>query len=62
MTVPATDVTYSVEMSSDITNPASWSSSGTTVESNTSTSLVVRDSSAIGSPPRRFMRLKVTSP
>ena len=58
----ATDVTYSVEVSSDVTNASAWSSSGTTIESNTSTTLVVRDSSVIGSTPRRFLRLKVTSP
>lgn len=58
----ATDVTYVVEVSSDPSNPLSWTSAGTTIESNTSGTLVVRDNSPIGSTARHFMRLRVTSP
>ncbi len=58
----ATDVTFSVEVTNDMTNPLSWTAAGTTVETNTSTTLVVRDNTAIGGVAKRFMRLRVTRP
>ncbi|WP_395737942.1 glycoside hydrolase family 44 protein [Prosthecobacter sp.] len=59
----ATDVTYAVEISTDLSNPAGWTTVGTTVEVNTSTTLQVRDSLPIGTGgPRRFMRVKVVRP
>lgn len=63
LTVPknatATDVTYTVEVSSDLVN---WSSGAayTTIVSETASSLVVRDNAPVSSLSRRFMRLKVT--
>ena len=53
----ATDVTFIVEASSDLTN---WSSSGLIIETNTANQLVVRDSVAITSGVQRFMRVRVT--
>jgi hypothetical protein len=58
----ATDVTFAVQVTSDLANAASWTTAGTAVEANTSTSLIVRDTTPIGSAPRHFMRLRVTSP
>lgn len=56
----ATDVTVTVEATSDPGNPASWSSSGLVIEVNTSNQLVVRDSIPVSPNSRRFMRVKVT--
>lgn len=56
----AADVTYEVQATSDVANPASWSSSGLVIEQNTSTSLTVRDSVPMGGGGKRFMRLKVS--
>ncbi|MFM2165844.1 MAG: hypothetical protein RIS79_215 [Verrucomicrobiota bacterium] len=53
----ATDVTFIVEASSDLTN---WSSAGLLIETNTANQLVVRDSVAITSGVQRFMRVRVT--
>jgi hypothetical protein len=58
----ATDLTYSVEVTNDLTNPASWTTVGTAIESDTSTTLVVRDTAPLGSTAQHFMRLKVTRP
>jgi hypothetical protein len=59
----ATDVTYTVEITDDVSNPASWTTVGTTVEVNTSTTLRVRDNLPIGmGGQRRFMRVKVVRP
>ncbi len=65
LTIPknpaATGVTYSVEATGNITTPASWSSSGLTIEEDTATTLRVRDSVPMGSPGvKRFMRAKVS--
>jgi hypothetical protein len=54
----ATNLTYTVEVASDLTN-GPWTSNGTTVESNTSTGLRVRDDSGSTSSALRFIRLKV---
>jgi hypothetical protein len=63
LTVPknaaATDVTFVVEATSDLSNPLSWSSSGLVTEQDTSTRLIVRDSQPMSSGGTRFMRVKV---
>jgi Calx-beta domain/PKD domain len=63
ITVPknpaATDVTFTVEASSDLVN---WSSAGLIIEANTSTQLRVRDNIPFATGIRRFMRVKVTRP
>ena len=58
----ATDLTYVVEITSDLTNPAAWTTSGIVIESSTSTTLFVRDSNPMSSGAPRFMRLRVTRP
>ena len=55
----ATDVTYAVEVSSDL---VTWTAQDTVIEANTATSLIVRDSIALGLGNRRFIRLRVTGP
>ena len=63
MSVPknpaATDVTFTVEATSDLTNPLSWTSAGLVIETNTSTQLIVRDNVAAGPGVQRFMRVRV---
>ena len=63
LTIPrnasATDLSYTVEISTDLTT---WTTTGTTVEVNNATTLRVRDNLLIGNGPRRFLRLKVTRP
>lgn len=56
----ATDVTYEVQATSDLSNPASWSSAGLIIETNTATQLVVRDNVAVSPGVPRFMRVCVT--
>lgn len=58
----ATDVIYEVQATADLSNPASWSSSGLVIEENTSTTLRVRDNVPVSAGSRRFMRLLVTKP
>jgi hypothetical protein len=58
----ATDVTFTVEATSDLSNPLSWSSAGLIIESNTSTQLIVRDNVPSGPGVQRFMRVKVIRP
>lgn len=55
----ATDVLYSVEVSSDLTN---WSTSEVITVQSTSTTLQVRDTQPTTTANRRFMRLRVTQP
>lgn len=63
ITVPkntaATDVTFTIEATSDLGNPSSWSSAGLVTEQDTATQLIVRDSQPMSSGVRRFMRVKV---
>ncbi len=58
----ATDVTYSVETTGDLTTPASWSNSTTVMETNSSTTLQVRDSVAVSAATQRFIHLRVSVP
>jgi regulation of enolase protein 1 (concanavalin A-like superfamily) len=66
MSVPknpaATDVVFTAEATSDISNPLSWSSAGLIIETNTSTQLIVRDSVPAGPGTQRFMRVRVERP
>ncbi len=58
----ATDVTFSVEVTADLSAPAPWDASGTTIETSTSTTLQVRDNSPITPSGQRSIRLKVAHP
>ncbi len=58
----ATDVTYSVETTGDLTAPASWSSSAVVIEVNSATTLQVRDSVAMSAAAKRFIHLRVSIP
>ncbi len=58
----ATDITFSIEVTGDITTPASWSSAGTTVETNSSTQLRARDNVPTTAATQRSIRLKVMHP
>ena len=64
LTVPknpnATDLTYTVQVTSDLTNPAGWTTSGTTVDQNTASVLQVQDNTPVGSVPQRFIRLLIS--
>lgn len=64
MTVPknpgATDVTFIPEATSDLANPASWSSLGLIIETDSSTQLIVRDHVPMVGGQRRFMRVRVS--
>lgn len=68
LTVPknaaATDLLYQVEAASNLTNPIGWSSSGLIIETNTSTTLRVRDNVPFngGSSIKRFMHVLVSKP
>lgn len=66
LTIPkgtgATDVTYSVEVTGDVSDPASWSGAATVVEVNSASTLQVRDSVAMSAATRRFIRLRVSVP
>lgn len=55
----ATGLSWIVEATSDLTNPASWSSDGLVVEVNTPTRLRVRDFVPAAPGVRRFMRVRV---
>ena len=56
----ATDISFTVEASSDLANPLSWNSAGLVIEVNNSTTLQVRDNVPAGPGVQRFMRVKVT--
>lgn len=58
----ATDVTLTVQGTSDLSNPASWDSAGLIIEEDTATTLRVRDSVPMSPGTRRFLRGRVTQP
>jgi regulation of enolase protein 1 (concanavalin A-like superfamily)/plastocyanin len=58
----ATDVTFTVEATSDLSNPLSWNSAGLIIETNNSTQFIVRDNVAAGPGVQRFMRIRVERP
>ena len=66
LTVPknpnATDLTFNVQVTGDLTDPNSWTTTGTTVQTNTSTQLQVSDNTLVTGAPHRFLRLQVTRP
>lgn len=66
LTVPknpnAADITYTVQVTSDLTDPSSWTSNGTFPMQNSSTILQVRDTMPVSGTPRRFLRLQITRP
>lgn len=66
LTVPknpdATGITYSVEATSDLTDPMSWSSAGLVIEVDNATTLRVRDNVPAGPGVIRFLRARVTMP
>lgn len=57
----ATDVTFSVEVTDDLT-ASSWTTNGTTVDVNTTTLLQVHDNTPVSSASNRFIRLHVSRP
>jgi hypothetical protein len=57
----ATDVSYHVEVTPDLANPA-WTTNGTVIDVNSSTLLQVHYNVPIGSSPVEFIRLQVTQP
>jgi hypothetical protein len=65
LTVPrnpdATDVTFQVEVTSDVTT-ASWTTDGTIVDIDTPIQLQVHDDTPIDSSSGRFIRLRVSLP
>ena len=64
LTVPknpnATDITYSVQVTSDLTDPSSWTSTGTTVVQNITSLLQVRDNTPVSGAAKRFIRLQIS--
>jgi glucuronoarabinoxylan endo-1,4-beta-xylanase len=58
----ATDVTLTVQLSTDISNSANWSSNNITITQNTSTLLQAHDNTPVSAAPSAFMRLTVSQP
>lgn len=56
----ATNLTYSIEVTGDLES-AAWTSTGTTVETDTANELRVRDETGTVTGSHRFIRLKVTT-
>jgi hypothetical protein len=56
----AFDVSFIGEVTGDLTNPASWTTSNTTIDQNTSSLLQVHDNADLSAP--RSIHLKVTRP
>ncbi len=63
LTVPknpnATDITYNVQFTSDLTDPMSWVTSTFYVQ-NSSTTLQVRDTMPVSGTAKRFVRLQIS--
>ena len=57
----ATDLVYTIEGTSDLSNASSWSTTGITVDQSTSSILQAHDTAPLTGAPR-FLRLKVTRP
>jgi hypothetical protein len=57
----ATDVSFHVEVTSDVTT-ASWTTNGTVVDINTPTELEVHDDTPVNSSSGGFIRLRVSRP
>jgi DNA/RNA endonuclease G (NUC1) len=57
----ATDITYFVQVTSDIV-AGPWTTAGTVLDENTPTLLQVHDSAAVPASTQRFIRLEVTRP
>ena len=66
LTVPknpdATGIIHTVEATSDLANPMSWSSAGLVIEVDNATTLRVRDNVPAGPGVIRFLRARVTMP
>jgi autotransporter-associated beta strand protein len=58
----ATDVTLTIQVTGNLSDPNSWSAAGTTVDQNTSTTLQAHDNTPTSSAQSRFIRLRVTRP
>jgi hypothetical protein len=56
----ATDVSLTIEVTSDLNSPASWSAADTTIDQNTETTLQAHDNVPISAARVRFIRLNVT--
>lgn len=56
----ATDITYRVQVTGTVTN--GWTTSGTTIDQNTSTLLQVHDNTPVGGTSGRYIRLQVSDP
>jgi len=56
----ATDVTFHVEVTTDLAAP--WTTNGTTVDQDTPTLLQVHDNAPVDASPGGFIRLRVTRP
>jgi DNA/RNA endonuclease G (NUC1) len=57
----ATDISFQVEVSTDLTTN-SWSAAGTTIDQNTSTLLQVHYNIPVATSTQAFMRLRITDP
>lgn len=58
----ATDVALSIQVTSDLSDPGSWSEDGTTIDLDTPELLKAHDNTAISGADRRFIRLLVSRP
>ena len=58
----ALGITYSIEATSDLVNPLSWSSAGLMIEADNASTLQVRDVVPMSAGTPRFMRVRITLP
>ncbi len=56
----ATDITYTVQVTGDLTDPASWTAASTTGDQNTATMLQAHDSTPVSGAAKRFIRLQIS--